>query len=136
MKQAELIRVINSIKKIHTPKLQKIIQVLGDWESNHRKCKNSYFWTPPTSASQRRGREQYYTFDATCKVGIITLEYWSDCTVSCRYFYWRDGLSITNDENMNVNFRDIKNIIVSIEDILEQRQRKADGKATKGSGND
>lgn len=124
MKTTERTPILSALKHMSKTKLESIRSTLSSWEKNHDKKKKSYLWLPPLSARERRSKEDYYTFVDEIKIGESTLQYYSDCTMSCKHVYWNDGLSIKDQDGISVTFRDVTIIRNAISEILHKRTEK------------
>lgn len=120
MKKAEKAKIANTLTRTNSAKLLKDLNTLKDWEENHRRRKNSYFWSPSCIPSKRRAAEAEYTFTKTLAIGDAVLTYTSSRADSCNYIYWSDSLEISTP-NANITFGDIAYIIACITDILAKR---------------
>ena len=81
--------------------LQSIIE---EYES----FKNSYFWTPPTSASGRRSFEKYKSFDETFTIGGKLYRVAVGVTCSCKNVYVNKTVEI---DGKRTTIATIKNLV-------------------------
>lgn len=123
MKKTEIEKTIKSITRKHTDTLTGICSTLDGWTDNHGKVKSSFFWTPSTSASSRRWEEKKKSFVGDLVLGDLHLVYASDCSCSCKHYYWKDSLSGTLDGvPVSVTFGDVSKIMDGIGEILQRRK--------------
>lgn len=132
MKAKEINKVLESIKRYKTEKLESIIQSIETWEENHDMKKASWFWSPPGKASRRRSREDWNTWEDEIKLGDLVIRYWSNCSISCRHYYWTDGLEHNGSGDMSLTFGDLHKIVAGIQTILERRKMKRSEAAGNG----
>lgn len=97
-KEKLMIVVTNAISQCHTA------------ISQHEKHNNSYFWTPPSSASSRRWKEKQETFDV--KIGHFLYE--SHVSCSCRNYYYTGTFS---ENGKKKNLRCFKALLGRLETI-------------------
>lgn len=127
MKKTQREDVVRTIRKKSTKTLRAALKTLNAWERNHALKKNSWFWHENGNASSRSYSERKYTFDSHLDLGIISVSYWSRCTMSRAHVYWRDGLSCEKDgDPVIINFGDIRFFIDKIRSILFERERRSE----------
>lgn len=123
MKKQELEILVGSIRHWSTEKIEHTLEIIKEWETNHGKCKASYFWAPPLRADDRRRYEEYYTRSESIKIKEIKITYDSKCECSCRYYYWSDGLKIEGlGDGVKVTFGDLKKLSDRCKDIIADRK--------------
>lgn len=123
MKKQELEILVGSMKYWSTEKIERTLDIISDWETNHNKCKASYFWAPPLKAADRRRYEDYYTRTESVQIKDIKITYDSKCECSCRYYYWSDGLKIEGlGDGVRITFGDLKKLCDRCRDIIADRK--------------
>lgn len=126
MKKQQKEALVATMKHMSTEKLEAMHDTFVKWDENHDRVKASYFWTPPTSAGGRRSDEKWKTWSDKVEIGDVKISYWSDCTCSCRYYYWDDGLAIRGMDVESFTFGDIRKLDAAIQEILGARKAKAE----------
>lgn len=121
--RAKLMSVIEQMPK-HD--LSKLLDKLYSWTENHEKKKASYFWSPPSFASSRRWEEKKKSFEESVVIGESKICYWSDCSMSCKHIYWKDGIYL-EDGDAKINFGDVATIIEAIEKQLDDGAEEDSG---------
>ena len=92
--------------------LTDLLNTLTTWRQTHEKKGQSFHWSPPLRADDRRREEALYTMDQEIAIGSVKIHYVSDLYVSCNHYYWTDKLTCTwNDNNIFITFGDIEEII-------------------------
>lgn len=120
MKKAEKAKITSMFTHTSTDKLHSDLLTFTNWTSNHERKIKSWFWASPCTARERRRQEAMYTFHESVKIGDVMITYNSDCSMSCKYIYWDDGLTSTIPD-ASVTFGDIAYIIATIKEIIAKR---------------
>lgn len=127
MKKQELEILVGSIKHWSTEKIEHTLDIINDWETNHDKCKASYFWAPPMKAADRRRHEEYYTRTESVQIKDVKITYDSKCECSCRHYYWSDGLTVVGlGDEVKITFGDLRKLCDRCKDIITGRETPLD----------
>ncbi len=106
-------------KRSHSKTIRSVLSKLWHIVIVIDEHRNSYFWSPPSSAYQRRSSEfsESYEFEILgdkIEVGLAR-------TNSCKHVYFSKTIYV-NDKKTNVT--KLKGIIKKLESILESRDKK------------
>lgn len=75
--------------------------------AQHDRFKNSYFWTPPGSAGQRRAMEKRETWSVKFKNNGMVYEYESVVNCSCRNVYYSGSFAVNGEKKTVRAFRSL-----------------------------
>ena len=100
-----------AITRLDAAQTGALLNSLRKWNFTHEHKNNSFHWTPPLAAADRRREEADNSFTERVTIGKATITYTSDLYVSCHNYYWTDSLTLEGSNSRYINFADIKSLI-------------------------
>ena len=118
MKEKDLKKDIEAAKNMTKEELEKILDSCRAVIYLQEKMQNSYFWTPPKRARDRRSYEKYYSqfFDFEFLGDKYDFNQETSCT--CKNIYFSSRFWINNEKK---DIRLVKKLAARVEAILNYR---------------
>ena len=126
MRKSQFKAIIKANEKRRTETLQDFIKRLTKIREERELTKSMYFWHPSDHAGGRRWNEKNRNIAIDCEIKDLHVHYERDYSESCKHVYASDRLWA--DECSSFTCSDINKIIVGLDEIIEQRNKKKEKK--------